>query len=239
MISFGVGSWMMVASKHNIDTAVFTELVDISGRIVLDVGSGSGGFVAWLNQNGATAYGVECSWPMLDQARELFVDHCQVAGLGQRLPFASDSVSVVTFMNALHHIPPRHMVTALIEAARVAGPEGYVYVLEPVADGPGYEVSKLIDDEAEVRAQAQRAMDRLAGVTLIPENEGRYINRFTYAGVEDYLAVMVGVDQNRADAIERHREQVAEAFRRHGTPTRAGTAFDHPMHYRLFGVGGD
>jgi len=224
----------MPSTKQNVDTTVFSDLVDVQGRVAVDVGSGSAGFVAWLNANGALAYGLECSDHMLNESRQLYGRPNQVGGVGQQLPFATESVYVVTFMNSLHHVPADQMDAALNEAKRVIGQQGFIYVLEPVADGPGYETGKLIDDEAEVRALAQAAMDRMVGRGVVPVKEGRYVNRYTYRDIEDYFRVMIGVDGSRAEMVERYKDQVTEAFHRLGTSTPAGVAFDHPMHFRLF-----
>ena len=226
----------MAFHKHNIDTMVFGDLVAVDGRVVIDVGSGAGSFVAWLRQQGASAYGLECSMNMLNQAGQLNGGSSQVGGVGERLPFATGSIDVVTFINSLHHVPSPSITDALREAARVVGSDGFVYVLEPVAAGPGYETSKLIDDEAEVRAKAQEAMDRMNGSTLLQIDEGRYLNRYTYSSVDDYFDVMIGVDASRAAQVEQHRAAVTEAFNRNGTATSDGTTFEHPMHYRLFTV---
>jgi ubiquinone/menaquinone biosynthesis C-methylase UbiE len=224
----------MSGTKQNVDTTVFSDLVDVAGRVAVDVGSGSAGFVAWLNANGASAFGVECSDHMLNQSRRSFEEPNQIGGVGQQLPFATNSVSVVTFMNSLHHVPADQMDAALKEAERVVDASGFIYVLEPVADGPGYETGKLIDDEAEVRALAQAAMDKMVGRGVVPVKDGRYINRYTYSDIDDYFDVMIGVDGSRAATVERYKDQVSDAFHRLGTPTPAGVAFDHPMHYRLF-----
>ena len=228
----------MSFTKHNVDTAVFSELIDVTGRTVLDVGSGGAGFVAWLNEQGATAFGVECSDYMLEQSRQTFVEPSQIGGVGQQLPVADNAVSVVTFMNSLHHMPRDHMESALQEAARVVAPGGYVYVVEPVAEGPGYETSKLIDDEAEVRSLAQAAMRWADGRSLRSMEEGRYLNRYIYGDVDDYFDVMIGVDQSRAAMVDEYRQDITEAFERFGIPSDRGTSFDHPMHYRLFAVDG-
>ncbi len=225
----------MPFSRVNNDAGVFAELIDIDGKVVLDVGSGSGGFVAWLNQQGATAYGIECSDYMLTESRATFNEPHQIGGVGQQLPMATASAAVVTFMNSLHHVPASHMDSALAEAVRVLEPGGSLYVLEPVAEGPGYQTSRLIDDEAEVRALAQAAMDRAVGV-IEPANEGRYTNRYVYRDVDAYFQVLVGVDASRAAQVEKRRDQVTEAFHRYGIETPDGMAFEHPMHYRHFTV---
>ena len=63
-------------------------------------------------------------------------------------------------LKSLHHVPMALMDQALAELARVLRPCGWLYVSEPVYAGQLNELIRLFNDEGEVRAAAQAALDR-------------------------------------------------------------------------------
>lgn len=208
------------------------------GMVVVDVGCGSGGFVRWLRRRGADSIGIECGAGLRAAAVAADPDHAEryLDGVGQDLPLDSDSVDAVTFVSSLHHIPADATAEALKEAARVTRSGGLVYVSEPMAEGAGYEVGRLIDDEAEVRAHAQKVLagaDELA-LTLI--ESGRFVDQHLYPDAVSFGSHMVGIDPDRAARYDASRDEVEEAFHRHGRPTAHGYAFDQPKRFHLFRV---
>jgi ubiquinone/menaquinone biosynthesis C-methylase UbiE len=214
------------------DRNVLAQQLPIEGKVIVDIGSGAGALVEWLNDQGAVAVGVECSPVMLGQrsaGRGPFV-----RAVGQQLPLSDGSVDAAIFFNSLHHVPVEHMDQALAEAARVVSAGGLVYVLEPVAQGPGYEVARLIDDEAEVRRQAQDALDRLADAGFSELVDGRYVSERRYRDFAAFESTMVGIDGSRSETLARRRDEVRAAFERNGRPTSDGVVFEHPKRYRAF-----
>jgi ubiquinone/menaquinone biosynthesis C-methylase UbiE len=208
------------------------------GMVVVDVGCGSGGFVRWLRRRGADPIGIECSVGLRAEAIAADPDHAKryLDGVGQDLPLESDSVDAVTFMSSLHHIPAEAVADALQEAARVTRPGGLVYVSEPMAEGPGYEVGRLIDDEAEVRAHAQTVLTRADEFALTLVDSGRFLDQHVYPDAASFGSHMVGINQARAARYETLRDEVDQAFHRHGRPTTHGYAFDQPKRFHLFRV---
>src|SRR5262249_12286795 len=152
---------------------VLSELVELDGRDVVDVGCGDGGLVRRLAGLGARAIGVEVDAAVVAaaQGRQPVAGERYVHGTGQQLPLPDDSADVVVFLQSLHDVPPAAMDAALAEAARVVRSGGAVYVQEPLAEGPFFELVKLIDDETEVRAQAQAAVARASAAGLRCERE--------------------------------------------------------------------
>ena len=118
------------------------------------------------------------------------------------------------------------MVNALAEAHRVLRPGGVAYIAEPVAAGPGHKVSRLIDDETEVRAHAQAAIDQADSLGFDRAAQGSYATRRTYADFEAYESMMVGIDPDRAAAMETHRDAVRDLFHEHGTAGNDGVSFE-------------
>ncbi len=222
----------------NEHAGIMLEVSARPGMVVVDVGCGSGGFVRWLRRRGADPIGIECGVGLRAEAIAADPDHAEryLDGVGQDLPLESDSVDAVTFVSSLHHIPTDAMAEALQEAARVTRPGGLVYVCEPVAEGPGYEVGRLIDDEAEVRAHAQTVLTRADEFALTLVDSGRFLDQHVYADAASFGSRMVGVDPDRAARYDAIRHEVDQAFHRHGRPTTHGYAFDQPKWFHLFRV---
>ncbi|HEY2637606.1 MAG TPA: class I SAM-dependent methyltransferase, partial [Solirubrobacteraceae bacterium] len=141
---------------------VLAAAVAPAGRDVVDVGSGDGGLARWLAGRGARGGGVAVGAEPLARARaaDPVAGERYVEGVAQDLPLGDASADVVVFMQSLHHVPGASLGAALDEAARVLRPGGVVYVQEPLAEGPLFEVLRLVDDETGVRAAAAEALER-------------------------------------------------------------------------------
>jgi len=73
-------------------------------------------------------------------------------------------------MKSFHHLPVAAMRPALTEAARVLAPGGRLVAVEPLPEGTFFELTRLADDETEVRAAAYAAL-KSPPPALIPERE--------------------------------------------------------------------
>lgn len=217
-------------------TEALADLVDLPGKRVVDVGCGAGALVRWLRTEGADVVGVECGEVMLRAAHEADPDHpaAYLEGVGQDLPLPDDSADVVVFSYSLHHVPRDSMVDALREAHRVLHGGGTLYVVEPLAEGPGHEVIKLIDDETEVRAQAQEALEQATAVGFLPAAELTYVSRTVCADADALAARVVGVDPTRADRMRQHRAEFDERFAALTIPVDDGYAFDQENRVKVF-----
>jgi SAM-dependent methyltransferase len=227
---------MVGKTEHQSHEEVLAELVDVAGKRVVDVGCGSGGLVRWLRGQLADVVGVECGEVMLRMARESDPDHPEsyIEGVGQDLPLPDAEFDVVVYSYSLHHVPAKHMVDALREANRVLRPKGTLYVVEPIAAGPGHEVIKLIDDETEVRALAQRALEHAESVGLELVAEHRYNSRMILRGADALAERIVGVDPRRARRMEEQRAQFVERFNALATPVEGGYALDQENRIKIF-----
>lgn len=218
---------------------VLADLVELRGRRVVDVGCGSGALVRWLRSQGADVVGVECGEFMLRAAHEADPDHPEayLEGVGQDLPLPDDSADVVVFSYSLHHVPRAAMVDALREAHRILHTGGVLYVVEPLAKGPGHEVIKLIDDETEVRAYAQEALEQATDVGFEPATQFSYTSRSVCADVDSLAERVVGVDPTRAERMQRYRAEFAERFEALTIPVEGGYAFDQENRVEVFRSG--
>lgn len=96
-------------------------------QAVLEVGCGTGQWIAHLRTLGCRAVGVEPSLEMLRRAADKNPDAHLVRGRAEQLPFGADRFDRVVVVNALHHFEQPTAFAA--EALRVLRPGGRVMVL--------------------------------------------------------------------------------------------------------------
>jgi SAM-dependent methyltransferase len=217
-------------------TEVLAELVPLAGKRVIDVGAGSGELVRWLRSQGADVTGVECGEVMLRLAHEADPEHPEayVDGVAQALPLPDDSADVVVFSYSLHHVPAEHHDEALREAARVLHDDGVLYVVEPVAAGPGHEVIRIIDDETEVRALAQAALTRAGAAGFEPLTTTGFVSRMRLPSAEALASRVVGVDPSRAARMAERRDEFLARFAELATPDGDSFCFDQENRVAVF-----
>lgn len=109
---------------------------DRSARLpILEVGCGTGHWLAVLRDANIRAVGLDSSAEMLSVAADRGRDRLLVRAGAEDLPFASASFGRVVCINALHHF--RDQASFLVEARRVLRPHGAVLTvgLDPHAGG--------------------------------------------------------------------------------------------------------
>jgi len=221
-------------------TQPLDELLDVGGRDVLDVGCGEGWLARRLASAGARAVGLDPSPDALERARrEGSTDGVvrYVEGTAEALPFPDRSFDAVVFFNSLHHVAPVSMDAALAEAARVLRLDGLLYVQEPLARGPAFELLRPVDDETQVRRAAQQALVR-ASEELFVELVGRDENlAVRHPDFDTLRARVIGVAPGRAGAFDQQHAALHSAFETLGRPLEGGGyEFDQPFHINLFSL---
>ena len=226
---------MTTLTRHKHSEFLRAELPLPGGRI-LDVGCGEGGLVRFLTREGGRAIGLECSEVQLRRAEAVVKLGAEsyVFGRGEDLPFEDVSFDAVVFSNSLHHVAPERMDQALAEAGRVLRPGGLLYVAEPLAEGPLFELMLPVEDETAVRAAAYAALQRRARPPLFDGlREIRYVAAAKYRDFEAFKAQILGVDPERRAAFEAAEAQLSARFRNAAVFRDDAAFIDQPFRLTL------
>ncbi|MDJ0942278.1 MAG: class I SAM-dependent methyltransferase [Kiloniellales bacterium] len=205
---------MTALPRHKHSEMLRVELPLPGGRI-LDVGCGDGGLVRFLTREGAEVVGLESSEAQLRRAEAVarVGGESYLLGRGEELPFAERSFDAVVFSNSLHHVAPERMDRALSEAGRVLRPGGVLYVAEPLAEGPLFELMKPVEDESAVRAAAYAALQRsIAPPVFDGLRETLYVAAAKYRDFEAFKAQFLRMDSKRRAVFEAAEESLRAGF---------------------------
>ncbi len=166
--------------------------IDLRGKVVVDIGCGDGAFVRALASGGADALGIEVTEDAVARAREKDPDHRYELGGAQDLPLDDQSVDIATLMLSLHHVPEPS--SAFPELKRVV--REHVWIAEPLPEGAFFELLRPVDDETEVRANAQRAIAEQRGFDRVEPVE--YEVTLTIGSFEAFRDRVLAADPARA-----------------------------------------
>jgi ubiquinone/menaquinone biosynthesis C-methylase UbiE len=176
---------------------VISGVVTLQGKVVIDVGCGTGDLVRAMVLEGARVTGID-TLGMLEKAKE----HAPAAneeylpGSAEKLPFKNKTADVIVYFASLHHVPMEKMNKAIQEMYRVLKPGGIVVFLEPVAkSGSYFELTRLVEDEREVQRHAYKVIK--GAVTLgmeMMEEQTVYCER----SFDDYVNLLNTFIDNEA-----------------------------------------
>lgn len=198
--------------KH---TEVLAELIDPARERVVDVGCGRGALPRRLAQAGGDVLGLEPQEAELRKARAEDTDGAVgwAVAAGEQLPLPDGGRDVVLYFNALHHVPVDRIADAIAEAHRALAPGGRLVAIEPVAEGPQFNVTRMVDDETEVRRAADEALERAAGTPAWTRTQRfEYLAPAKYAAFEQLRDQLLAIDPRRREAVARHENAMRETF---------------------------
>ncbi|MFK8076414.1 MAG: class I SAM-dependent methyltransferase [Granulosicoccus sp.] len=217
------------------DIEVVDKFLDLEGLFLIDAGCGSMALSRSLAERGARVLGIDPDPVQAKKNRE--ADTIANVGFAEtgadKIPVESGSVDGVLFSYSLHHIPQHLYPDVFTELRRILKPNGFVFVMEPVASGELNEVMRLFHEEAQVRQAAQEALD----VYGIPHFEQSWVIEYKriaeYSSWEDYEAKYVGSSYNSGSytAEDVKHPTVKKRFIELGEPL--GYKFECPMKVTL------
>jgi len=210
---------------------VLKETLALPGKKVLDIGCGDGALVRSMAQQGANVTGLEPSTAQLAKAQAApKVDNAEyIQGSALDLPFEDSRFDCVVFLNSLHHIPEAGRFKALEEASRVLKSGGIVYICEPVAQGPHFELMLPVDDETEVRAHAYAQIKRAGEAGLQELEEIAYEHTVIRASYEEFRDKIIAPDPQRKAKFDALDGDLRQSFEQLGAKVEQGFAFVQPM----------
>lgn len=215
---------------------VVRESLTLKGARVLDVGCGDGALVRVMARAGAKVTGLEISEDQLVRARAASpaADESYQVGRAEALPFDHQTFDIVVIFNSLHHVPVEVQDKALAEAARVLESGGYLFVMEPLAEGASFELVRPVDDETEVRAAAYGALKRAAdGPAFEVVSEYSFASEKCYDSFAAFKDAVLRVDGSRRAAFESQETRLREQFEQTAERTDNGYVFTHPKRLNL------
>lgn len=220
-------------------TDLLDEIVVPAGRAIVDVGCGDGWLVRRLAARGATVVGVDPGAAALAAARAapMVAAERYVGAAAEALPLPDAGCDVVIFFNSLHHVPIDGLDDALGEALRVCRAGGLVFVQEPLAEGPLFELMRPVSDETAPRAAADEALQR-AG-----RRRGVLPSRQTFSPVtrvrsfEAWTEHQLLVDPTRAAALRGAESELRARFEALGRRDGGGWCFAAPARVTVLRLG--
>jgi len=212
------------------DLEIMDRLLSVDGKFLIDAGCGNMQLSVAMAERGASVLGIDPDVVQGEKNRQMpMIANVGFAQTGaDSIPVESGSVDGVLFSYSLHHVPERVYPAVFNEVLRVLKPEGFIYVIEPVAAGELNEVMSLFHDERIVREAAQTALDRLAIPLFENVSVVSYVIPTEYATWDEYADRYGGksYNSNYTEAQVRD-ESVKRRFMELGAPL--GFKFKVPM----------
>ena len=211
------------------DIDVVTQLVDVAGLSLVDVGCGAGMTTRALADLGATMLGLEPDPIQAAKNRDAApADNVTLQEAGaQAMPVDDNAVDGVFFFRSLHHVPDDLMDAALAEAARVLRPDGFLFVVEPAMTGSHYQMMRPFHDETRVRTLAQEALERTASGLFKDCRKYTYMMYPKHESFDAAKAFFSSMSFNDIDADKIDQPSVRAAFE--AAKTDDGHVFDQPF----------
>jgi SAM-dependent methyltransferase len=229
-----IPSWQHSTKRTHL--SVIQELLDPIGKKIIDIGCGAGHITRALTKIGAVVIGVDPGERQLQRARaeELAGGEIYLEGIAEDLPFDDESIDVSLFFNSFHHVPQQGFSAAIEESHRVLKPGGKLYFAEPIADGPQFELSRLINDETEIRALAYESILTSTDKGFKKNSEIAYITETRYEDFDSFKINSTSINPARDIIFEQHDKKLRKIFEKLSIKNQGFYVFDHPIRGNLY-----
>ena len=144
--------------------------------------------------------------------------------LAEDLPLRNNATDIVVFFNSLHHVEKGGLSKALREAARVLKPGGILFVSEPMAEGPYFELMKPAHDETAVRGQAQDVLRHAPEFGLLQEHVLTHVDSVKFADFEGFHDRITSINPETREHFRENEDTIRDSFERLEHQPAPGTA---------------
>lgn len=193
---------------------VLDRLVDVKDRFVVDAGCGAGHLCYALAERGARVLGVEPDPVQAEKNRQATVVEnvgFHQGGAGE-IPVEPLSVDGVIFGNSMHHVPAAHYSLVFKEMLRILKSDGFLYVMEPVANGSYQYAIELFHNETQVRLDAYNALVKYALPGYQSMREVYYDVDQTFNDFEEFANHYTRLSYNHYSAEDVRNDKVKQRF---------------------------
>ena len=209
--------------------------ISMPGKRVLDVGCGEGEITRALTKAGACAIGVDPNPAQIQYviSNEPDTGEIYVQAPGQDLPFICETFDAVVYNNALHLIPGNLQLQALEEAVRVLKPGSFLYIANPLAEGPSYELKKAVGDDVYVQTSLTKAIISIKQELCYEEKEFVYAKMFVMKDFETYRDRAIRRGPYRQKLYEQNEQNIRDLFYAICPTVKGGYAVSQFIHVNL------
>ena len=217
-------------------TDVIEELLSPANMRIIDVGCGAGQMTRALTTMGGEVIGIDPGKRQLERATaaQPAGSEMYIRGIAEALPFDNQSIDIILFFNSFHHVPHNNFSNAINESNRVLRPGGKLFFSEPIADGPQFELSKLINDETEIRALAYQSILSASKNGFRAISELIYITESRHENFESFKSNSTSINPARDVIFEKHNTEIRDRFKTFSTKDQGYFIFNHPIRSNLF-----
>ncbi len=212
------------------DLDVLDQCLKLADQFVIDAGCGNMHLSKALADRGAHVLAIDPDPIQAEKNRQAkTIANVGFAETGaDQIPVENQSVDGVVFSYSLHHVPSDLYPQVFSECLRILKPDGFLYIIEPVASGDLNEVMRLFHDEAQVRAQAQLAIEKHGVPNFASTEVFEYKLAKQYRSWEQFADGYAAKSFNTGYTEAQVRsDAVREKFISLGEPTQF--AFESPM----------